>query len=369
MAYVAAQWAREPRAPDWVENGDARLRQMTQALNSKQHKERWKYSKVQPVLDLIAAPAAAPAYSPLPEGISEIIYPNTQNTAPLGPDWENAPEVTACLFYQPCVHVLEVEGNIESPLLIQHHARSLPLVIRLKANASLDLQETMLQDDEQQVQTLWIELETGARLVHSRNIFSKGQHWQYLRVNVGRDASYALHNHSSGARLRRQDVHICCTQPGANAEICSASLVDKANHLDQQIVLEHSAPHTNSRQTFHAIGNSGARVTFNGRIHIHKDCGGTDATLANKNLSLGTGAVINTKPELEIYTDDVKCAHGATVGQLDDDHLFYCSSRGIPAEVARNLLSEAFLKTCIRGPLADDAHAELQSQFKAQDHA
>ena len=96
-------------------------------------------------------------------------------------------------------------------------------------------------------------------------------------------------------------------------------------------------------------------MTFNGRIHIYEQCPGVDAHLSNKNLALAESATINTKPELEIYTDDVACSHGATVGALDEAELFYCVSRGIDPELAQRMLGLGFLKTASNGPLAESA--------------
>jgi SUF system for Fe-S cluster assembly SufBD-like protein len=366
MAQIALQWPTEPSAPRWLSGGTGSIAQMTAALNSKTHRERWKYTKATPILAMLPLAATAPDWHTLPEGVNVQTFAAKDDAIPLIPNIEDAPEACAALCYQSSVEVMEVRGEIDKPILINHAARTLPLVIKLQANASLDLREVFEANANHQVQTLWLELGPGSRLTHSRNCFSQGQHWQYLRVHVDRDATYTLHNHNNGTTLRRQDIQIICAAPGAHAQVTSAAFVGKGQHLDQQITVEHTAPISTSKQTFHNIGADQAKVTFNGRIHIHKNCGGVDATLSNKNLSVGDGTVFNTKPELEIYTDDVKCAHGATVGQLDESHLFYCTSRGIPLAQARSLLSQAFLHTATTGPLADQAQQYLSDQFTAQ---
>mgnify|MGYP005686994099 FL=1 len=139
--------------------------------------------------------------------------------------------------------------------------------------------------------------------------------------------------------------------------------------LDQQVTLEHLVANGKSKQVVHNIVADGGKCTFNGRIHIHEDANGTDATLANKNLGLGKNATINTKPELEIYTDDVTCAHGATIGQLSDQELFYLTSRGISPESAQALLSEGFLRQCTQGPLAEAALPILINAIKQEQGA
>jgi Fe-S cluster assembly protein SufD len=142
-------------------------------------------------------------------------------------------------------------------------------------------------------------------------------------------------------------------------DLIGAYVVAGDTHLDQQFLVEHRAPDTTSRQTFHGIGAGKGTAVFNGRIHIHKDSPGSDARLTNKNLALHPEATINTKPELEIYTDDVKCAHGATVGQLAEDSIFYLQSRGVSQNDAKALLCQAFLKSCIAGPLAEEVAGVL----------
>ena len=140
-----------------------------------------------------------------------------------------------------------------------------------------------------------------------------------------------------------------------------ASLIDDAEHLDWQLVIEHAVPNTRSDTQFNALLRGKARATFNGRIHIHEGAVGTSADLTNRNLALDDGAEINTKPELEIYNDDVKCSHGATVGRLDDQALFYLMSRGIDADRARQLLCEAFLFERVAG-----AHSEAGQRVLAE---
>jgi Fe-S cluster assembly protein SufD len=107
---------------------------------------------------------------------------------------------------------------------------------------------------------------------------------------------------------------------------------------------------------------------FNGRIHIHPHSPRSDATLSNRNLALHPDAQINTKPELEIYTDDVKCAHGATVGQISADSLFYLQSRGLSERDARRMLCRAFIRECVTGPLADEAAARLLTDWWTDGH-
>lgn len=365
MANLELALASPPALPQWLGAGaDQFALDVHTALNSKQHRERWKYTKPQPVLDMLSIAAVEPVWLNVPEHVDISVVTPEHNKAPTSAHITDAPEASSALYFHEQVHLINVAGQPSAPLHIEHQGNTAPIILRLAPNTRLELHETYANDADQQ-QTVWVELEQGSQLVHARNSFTQAKHWQFLRVQMGKDSSYTLHNHCGGAQLRRQDIQIVCAGAGAHAKISSAAQIGPGKHLDQQVTLEHCAPHSSSEQVFHNIAEDKAKVTFNGRIHIHKHCEKVAATLSNKNLALGENATINTKPELEIYTDDVTCAHGATVGQLDPAHVFYCASRGIAPNQAQMLLARAFLNTCTIGPLAQSAQAEFGIPSKA----
>jgi Fe-S cluster assembly protein SufD len=150
------------------------------------------------------------------------------------------------------------------------------------------------------------------------------------------------------------ETHVLLDGPGTEATLTGAYVTGHGHHLDQQVVVEHRTGRTVSRQKFHGIGCGKGRSVFNGRIHIHPHATGSDAHLVNRNLALHREAEMNTKPELEIYADDVRCAHGATVGQPAADAVFYLESRGVPAAVAQTMLAHAFLRECLTGVLGTE---------------
>ena len=351
----------QPVAPTWLGGNDAR-EELELALLSSRQRERWKYTKAAAVQALLPHEGSQPEFVELPSGISVRLLNPTQQDAPVDADPHASPEAFAALCYAPQILIIDAHASPAGSLTISHQGQRLPIVLNLAEGVELTLNEIGSSHGQSQ-QTLWIQMSANSRLIHSRNSFGGGTHWQYLNAELARDAHYQLHNHAGGADLRRQDIRIVCAGPGAHAELHGAAMVAANSHLDQHLTLEHTAPHTTSNQTLHNIAGEAAKVTFNGRIHIHANCNGVAAELSNKNLSVGKTATINTKPELEIYTDDVKCAHGATVGQIDDGHLFYCASRGINPDQARSLLSHAFLATCTGGPLADQATAQFNADF------
>jgi Fe-S cluster assembly protein SufD len=286
----------------------------------------------------------------------------TQGTpaAPLlGIDLQQGPEALARLCYTEQVLVVDVTSHLEGPLRIHHGGSTRPILIRLAANSALTLLEVADNAAAMQ-QTIWIDLGENAQLAHSRNALNPCEnHWQYLNVRLQQGANYQLHNHVSGSSLRRQDIHLILDGPGSEATLVSAGRVRHKDALDQQVTVEHRQPRGRSQQTVHNIVADGGKCTFNGRIHIHKGAAGSDAQLSNKNLGMGDHATINTKPELEIYTDDVSCSHGATVGTISQEALFYLMSRGVAPSTAEALLSRGFLRQCIDGPLADEALLSL----------
>ena len=229
-----------------------------------------------------------------------------------------------------------------------------PIVITLEDNASLRLIERNAAHEFCN-HSLFIQLNRGSQVTHARSALDENCcDWGATQVHLLESSDYRLQQYHTGARKRRAETLILLDGRAARAELTGAYVVESGAHLDQQFVIEHRAPDTFSTQTFHGICAGKGTSVFNGRIHIHPDSPGSDASLTNKNLALHPEAAINTKPELEIYTDDVKCAHGATVGQLAEDSIFYLRSRGLSEDDARTLLCRAFLSSCIKGVLTQE---------------
>jgi Fe-S cluster assembly protein SufD len=145
-----------------------------------------------------------------------------------------------------------------------------------------------------------------------------------------------------GGALVRSNVHPVLAGEGCECIINGLFMSTGRQHMDNYMKVEHASPHCDSRQLYKGILDGKSRGVFHGRIIVHKDAQKTDAKQTNKNLLLSEEAQIDTKPQLEIYADDVKCTHGATIGQMDKDAIFYLRSRGIADESARALLLLAF---------------------------
>lgn len=171
---------------------------------------------------------------------------------------------------------------------------------------------------------------------------AQAAHTATVRIQQGRAANVASHALLLGGALVRNNVHPVLAGAGGECLINGLFLGQGTQHLDNYMVVEHQAPHCQSRQFYNGILDGHARGVFHGRIIVHKDAQKTDAKQTNRNLLLSDSAQIDTKPQLEIYADDVKCTHGATIGQIDDTALFYLRSRGLPESEARGLLLYAF---------------------------
>ncbi|MCH8498144.1 MAG: Fe-S cluster assembly protein SufD [Marinobacter sp.] len=208
-------------------------------------------------------------------------------------------------------------------------------------------------------------LADGANITSVR-LTIEGQQTQHIGATAARlqaNARFESHCVGFGGPLRRHDLRVCLEGKGAECKLNGVAVTQGQQHLDNHTVIEHVAPHCESEESYRNIAADKSHAVFNGRIHIHPDAQKSNANMSNKNLLLSTGAEIDTKPELEIYADDVKCAHGATVGQLDEESLFYLVSRGIDRKEAGTLLSMAFINELIEQipvePVRDAAHARL----------
>ena len=181
----------------------------------------------------------------------------------------------------------------------------------------------------------------------------KACHVATLQIVQGRSSSVTSHSISVGGDLVRNDIHGLLADEGAECNLNGLYIVSGRHHVDNHTAIDHAKPHCASRELYKGILDGKSTGVFNGKIIVRKDAQKTDAKQTNKNLLLSADATINTKPQLEIWADDVKCTHGATVGQLGDELIFYLRSRGIGYEDARTLLTYAF---------ASDVTARMKSE-------
>lgn len=194
-----------------------------------------------------------------------------------------------------------------------------------------------------------LRLDAAAKLRYSRlqNEGDQGIHMSATRVHQGRDSRLENLQFDVGGKLARHDLHVGLEGEGAEAILDGLYLVNGSQHVDNYTLIDHAVAHTTSAQLYKGILDGEARAVFNGHVRIQRYAQKSNASQANNNLMLSRKAEVDTKPELEIDADDVKAAHGATVGQIDPEHVFYLESRAIPRCEAIRMLAEGFARDVI----------------------
>ena len=167
-------------------------------------------------------------------------------------------------------------------------------------------------------------------------------HIATTQVRQQRASRFSSHYFSLGGKLVRNEVNVTLDAEGCECRLNGLYVAAADQHMDNRTRIDHAKPHCNSHELYKGILDDRAKGVFNGKIYVHPDAQKTDAKQSNQVLLLSDDAVIDTKPQLEIYADDVKCTHGATVGQIDGTALYYLRSRGISEDLARSLLVYAF---------------------------
>ena len=226
------------------------------------------------------------------------------------------------------------------------------LLVNLETSAEATVIEHYIGDEEQNSFTNAVsEFRVGdnAKLIHYRlQLMTEGAlHIGNAHIDLQRDANYEGFHLGLGTKLTRNDIVVNHNVGGSHSEMAGVYVPKNKQLIDFHTCIEHKAAHCTSNEVFRGIMNDQSKAVFNGRIQIHRDAQKTLAELSNKNLLLTNTAEINTKPELEIYADDVKCAHGATVAQLEEKAMFYLQSRGISKADAKVMLSFGFINELI----------------------
>jgi Fe-S cluster assembly protein SufD len=236
-------------------------------------------------------------------------------------------------------------------------------VIEIASGVRATLIEQYIAEGASDVHTnaaLEIELGADAKLTHIRvqdeGLTRTMLSTTHVRVAAGADYSAAFLN--LGANLSRQEVWVELLGKGAHAAVKGAQLAANRQHMDTTVLIEHAAANCTSNQTIRNVLNGDAVGVFQGKIHVHQVAQKTDGYQLCNTVMLSDRAAMNTKPELEIYADDVKCSHGTTTGGLDETPLFYLRSRGIPEPEARRMMLAAFIGDLYDG-LNDDIRARL----------
>jgi Fe-S cluster assembly protein SufD len=210
----------------------------------------------------------------------------------------------------------------------------------------------------------------GARLHHYRlqELAPGAIVFDTLCAVVGRDACYRLYGISTGAQSARSTLAVRLAGERADLTLAVVALGDRQQVQDTYARVEHAAPRARTEQVFRGISAGRARVAFNGKIVVGKDAPGTDSRQSLRGLLAGPQAELDLRPQLEIYTDEVRCSHGATAGKLDENMLFYLLSRGLEPEVAQRLLKWAFLEDVVAKIEVAELRRQIEERLALQVH-
>jgi Fe-S cluster assembly protein SufD len=243
---------------------------------------------------------------------------------------------------------------VEAPLEIEHAGSASGVayprvLLTVGDDAELTVIEHYVGDATRALINSVVELDVGrnAKVRHVRIHENDGLQVGRVDVRQAADSRYVSTVVTLGGALLRFDVRSLLNGPGAECELDGAYLVDGDDHVDHHTLVEHRAPRCRSDQTYRGIISDKGTAVFDGIVVVHRDAQKTEAHQENRNLLLSDDATVHTKPHLEIDADDVICSHGATVGSLDPDQLFYLRTRGIPEGLAQAMLTSAFLESII----------------------
>jgi Fe-S cluster assembly protein SufD len=193
----------------------------------------------------------------------------------------------------------------------------------------------------------------------------KAYHFGGTYVKQAKDARFTHHNFAFGGLLARSDIHTDLDH-ASECELNGLYLGVKRQHIDNHTRINHLKPHAISREMYKGVLDDRARGVFQGRVIVAEDAQKTDSLMNNRNLLLSDDAEADTKPQLEIYADDVKCGHGVTVGQLDEKSIFYLQSRSVDEETARNMLTFAFANEMVDKIKVKSLHDKVLEQVLAR---
>ncbi len=323
--------------------------------------EDWKYTSVAPIAkETWTVPLFSPEFSPESESREKLAAFNfrrngfTALNAAFGDvKVVRIPKETSVV--EPIEFIFAADENTANfpHILVIAEAGSKATIVETYASTTKSFTNAAIQ----------IFIEDNANITHYRvqkdapDAFNVGT----TEVKLGRGSRYDSTNINLGATLSRHDIDLKFTAEGGEAFVDGLYMLNGSQHHDTHSIIDHTVPNCISHQTYKGVLNDTSRGVFNGKVMVREDAHGTDAQQSNKNLLLSDTARVDTKPQLEIFNDDVKCSHGATVGQLEEEELFYLLTRGLPETLAKNLLTYGFAEAIIRKIGIESIKSELDA--------
>ena len=320
------------------------------------HNEEWRFTNVSAIARAAFKPVAPAALLVYPESVNRLEPAEVESYLARHAVFDQNPFVALNTAFLGNVTILTIPRNavIGQPIEITYqgtdtavtHPRILVLV---GANAQCTIVETYKGTGTYFTNAVTEIVVADRAVVDHYKVQQESAsafHIATLQATLGRSAAFSSHNISLGGALVRNDVNATLST-GSDATLNGLYIVNGTQHVDNHTIIDHAMPHGTSHELYKGILDGQASAVFNGRIIVRKDAQKTDSKQTNKNLVLSDEAVIDTKPELQILADDVRCTHGATIGQLDGEAMFYLQSRGIGKSDARSLLTWAFAQDIV----------------------
>lgn len=349
--------------------------------------EAWRFTPVRPLVDAAFSRErddVSELVNVLPEGISVRSLRDVIETEPgllegrldLAGKPTHFAALNTALFSDGLWIDVPAGLSVEQPIELSHAipASSEPgvsyprVLVTLGDSAELDLIESYVGRDRRQLSNSVIEVDLGrnAKLSHVRVHENEGLQIGRVDVRQGADSRYHSTVITLGGALLRCDIRCLLDGKGAECQLDGVYLLDGEDLVDHHTRVEHRTSHCRSDQTYRGIIGGSATAVFDGIVVVHRDAQKTEAHQENRNLLLSESATVHTKPHLEIDADDVICSHGATVGSLDEEQLFYLRARGVPKDLAHAMLTYAFLKSIIDRVTHEPTRASLREALLAR---
>ena len=352
--------------PEWLRSLRGRAADTLREAGLPTHKtEEWRFTPVRTVVDLDLPRSVMDAprlRSAIPEGVQARSLREVFQSEPalleghldLGGKPQHFAALNTALF-QDGLWIDVADGVVvEDPIEIEHVIPSVGVgyprvVVTAGRSAEVNIIETYVSSRGNHLTNSVVELDLApdAKVDHVRIHENYGLQVGRVDVRQGADSRYRSTVITLGGALLRCDVRCLLQGRGAECVLDGAYLVEGRDHVDHHTQVEHQAPHCRSDQTYRGIASGKGVAVFDGMVVVHRDAQKTEAHQENRNLLLSDTATVHTKPHLEIDADDVICSHGATVGSLDMDQLFYLRARGVPNELAHAMLTFAFLESIV----------------------
>jgi Fe-S cluster assembly protein SufD len=411
---IAEEFAHAPPAPDAA--SATRRRAALAALSARglpsTRDENWKYANLRPLERLRFAPAppamlpqAAQLPAPLPGFARYVFVDGVFAPALSASPGASAASVTALAAAPAASEVLPARSAEERLALLNEAFASDGALVRagaptqaeparlellfvasaeaaagasyprlelqLEPQARLELIERHLScgaDSSFVNSAVSVALGAGATLAHYRvqDLGARVVYFDTLAAELAREAHYRLYTLNTGSQSARSTVRVRLAGERAELNFAALSLGERAQVQDSFALIEHAAPNSRTEQLFRGIAAGRARVAFNGKIVVAAGAHGSDSRQSLRGLLAGPEAEIDVRPQLEIYTDDVRCSHGATAGKLDDNMLFYLLSRGLEPQEAQRLLKWAFLEDVVAGIEVAELRRQLEARLAQQ---